>query len=310
MTTIAVTGASGLIGRTLVDSLVNDGHRVLRLVRPSHSAIRTEVVDDRRAGVHRVAWDPATEVVDAAALEGIDAVVHLAGEPIGDARWTAATKRRIRESRVTGTRVLAEALARLETPPRVLVSGSAVGYYGSAGAQPLTEDASVGDDFLAHVCRDWEAAAQPAVRAGIRVTHPRTGVVIARSGPLMDKVRLPFQLGVGGRIGDGRQYVPWISLTDHVRAVRHLINNDLEGPVNVVGPHAVTNRELTKALGRAMRRPTVLPIPVIAIRMLYGEMGVSLATSSQNVVPAKLAESGFTHVHGDLDAALAEALNT
>lgn len=314
MATIAVTGASGLIGRTLVDSLTAANHQVYRLVRTSgvtRPAVgRNDIPGGNRTdGVREMSWDPATGVVDFGALEGIDAVVHLAGEPIGDARWTAETKRRIRDSRVTGTTVLAEALAQLDAPPRVFVSGSAVGFYGNAGARPLTEDAPVGDDFLAHVCRDWEAASAPAARVGIRVVHPRTGVVIARSGPLMDKVRLPFRLGLGGRIGDGNQYVPWISLTDHVRALRHLIDHELEGPVNLVGPHAVTNRELTTALGRAMRRPTVLPIPVLAIRMLYGEMGVSLATASQNVVPAKLIDTGFSYEHPDLDTALRVALS-
>ncbi|MEX0705051.1 MAG: TIGR01777 family oxidoreductase, partial [Nitriliruptoraceae bacterium] len=265
-------------------------------------------------GDGEVEWDPVAGRLDHRALEGTDAVVHLAGEPIGAARWTSRVRARIRRSRVDGTALIAGTLARLDAPPRVLVSGSAVGYYGDGGDRELDESSPAGDDFLASVCVEWERAAGPARSAGIRVVHPRTGVVLARGGPLIDKVELPFRLGVGGRIGSGRQYVPWIALDDHVRALRHLVDVEVEGPVNLVAPTAATNRALTAALGAVFRRPTVLPIPVAAIRLLYGEMGASLASVSQRVVPRVLQESGFTfrldELHAALDAVLGPEART
>lgn len=300
MATIAVTGSTGLIGSALVEDLRGDGHRVVRVVRPgtSSGADRDDTVE----------WDPDAGTIDAAKLEGVDAVVHLAGEPIGAARWTAEVRERIARSRQVGTRVLAGALAGLSDGPRVLVSGSAVGVYGDRDDERLTEASAPGDDFLAKVCVAWEAAAAPAREAGLRVVHPRTGVVIAREGPLIEKVERPFRMGIGGRVGSGRQYVPWISLRDEVRALRHLIDTDLEGPVNLVAPEQATNRDLTRELGRVLRRPTVLPIPTFAIGLLYGRMGITLATSSQRVVPDRLAASGFEWVHASLGAALDEAL--
>ncbi|MFA9430044.1 TIGR01777 family oxidoreductase [Egicoccus sp. AB-alg2] len=294
---IAITGATGLIGQTLTDELRADGHQVVRVTRSR-----------AHAGADDVVWDPAAGTIDAARLEGLDGVVHLAGEPIGAARWSEDTKRRIRDSRVQGTDLLARTLAGLDRPPAVLVSGSAVGYYGDRGDEILTEDAAPGDDFLARVCVAWEAAADPARAAGIRVVHPRTGVVIAADGPLIDKIELPFKLGIGGKVGSGRQYVPWISLTDHVRALRFLLERELAGPVNLTGPEPVTNAELTRALGEVMHRPTVLPIPTFAVTALYGEMGRTLASVSQRARPARLLEAGFTFVHGDLRSALRAAL--
>jgi uncharacterized protein len=294
---VAITGSTGLIGEALVASLVRDGHRVHRVTRSR-----------AKAGPDDVVWDPMGGAVDTANLEGVDAVVHLAGEPIGDARWTDETKRAIHESRRTGTRTLAEALAGLAILPAVFVSGSAVGIYGSRGDEVLDESSALGDDFLARVCIDWETAAAPAAEAGIRVVHPRTGVVIAQDGPLIDKIELPFKLGVGGKVGSGKQYVPWISLEDEVRALRFLIDEPISGPVNLTGPAPVTNAELTRALGAVMRRPTVFPIPPIAIRALYGEMGVTLATSSQRAVPRVLLDAGFEFVHADLTSALRVAL--
>ena len=294
---IAITGATGLIGRALTDDLRGDGHQVVRVTRSRAHAADGDVV-----------WDPDADRIDAAGLEGLDGVVHLAGEPIGAARWSDDTKRRIRDSRVRGTDLLARTLAGLDAPPPVLVSSSAVGYYGDRGDEVLTEDSTPGDDFLAGVCVAWEAAADPARDAGIRVVHPRTGVVIAADGPLLDKVELPFRLGIGGRIGSGRQYVPWISLTDHVRALRLLLDEDLAGPVNLTGPEPVTNAELTRALGEILHRPTVLPIPTFAISALYGEMGRTLASVSQRARPARLLAAGFTFVHPDLRSALRVAL--
>jgi len=294
MARIAITGASGLIGRALTASLSGDGHEVVRVVRGPASGTD-------------VAWDPAADRIDAAGLEGLDAVVHLAGEPIGAARWSDEVRRRIMASRTRGTDLLARTLAGLERRPAVLVSSSAVGVYGDRGAEELTEESSVGDDFLARVCIAWEAAADPARAAGIRVVHPRTGVVIAKDGPLIDKVELPFRLGVGGRVGSGRQWVPWISLHDEVAALRFLIDRPLSGAVNLVGPTPADNRELTRALGRVLRRPTLFPIPPLAIRALYGEMGVTLATVSQRVLPSRLLAEGFRFRHATILAALEEA---
>lgn len=296
---IAITGASGLIGRALTASLEADGHTVHRVVRDAASAAEGDVV-----------WDLHDRSIDASGLEGVDAVVHLAGEPIGASRWSDDTKRRIRSSRVVGTDLIASTLAGLDAPPRVLVSASAVGVYGDRADEQLTEESSVGDDFLAEVCVAWEAAADPARDAGIRVVHPRTGVVIAEDGPLIDKIDLPFRLGVGGKVGSGRQYVPWISLADEVRALRFLIDGDLDGPVNLTGPNPATNLELTKALGEVMHRPTVFPIPTLAIRALYGEMGVTLASVSQRVLPQRLLDAGFAFEHPTLIEALRVALGS
>ena len=294
MARIAITGATGLIGRELTASLAADGHEVVRVVRAA--PVGTDV-----------RWDPEAGTIDAAGLEALDGVVHLAGEPIGAARWSDEVRRRILESRTRGTHLLARTLAGLERPPAVLVSASAVGYYGDRGGDELTEDARAGDDFLAGICIAWEEAAAPARAAGIRVVLPRTGVVIAKDGPLIDKVELPFRLGVGGRVGSGRQWVPWISLADEVAALRFLIDTPLEGPVNLVGPTPADNRELTRALGKVLRRPTVFPIPPLAIRILYGEMGVTLATVSQKVLPARLTAAGFRFRHTTVLEALAEA---
>jgi uncharacterized protein len=294
---IAVTGATGLIGSALTDALRADGHTVHAVTRRSSAAGDGDIV-----------WDPDAGTIDAAALEGVDAVVHLAGEPIGDARWSSEVKRRIHDSRERGTRLLAGTLAKLDDPPSVLVSGSAVGYYGDRGDEVLTEDSTPGDDFMAEVCVAWEAATEPAERAGIRVVHARSGVVLAQGGPLIDKIELPFRLGVGGRVGSGRQYVPWIAIDDHVRALRYLADHQsLSGPVNLTAPDPATNAELTKAIGDVLRRPTLLPIPVAAIRLLYGEMGESLATVSQRVIPRRLQEAGFTFDH-TLTSALRVAL--
>jgi uncharacterized protein (TIGR01777 family) len=296
MSRIAITGATGLIGRALSASLIADGHRVARVLRDPSAARAEDIV-----------WDPEADSMDPAGLEGVDAVVHLAGEPIGASRWTAETRRRIHDSRVRGTDLLARTLAGLEQRPAVFVSSSAVGVYGDRDAEELTEDSSHGDDFLADVCVAWEQAADPAREAGIRVVHPRTGVVIAKDGPLIDKVELPFRLGVGGKVGSGRQFVPWISLDDEVAALRFLIDRPLQGPVNLTGPNPATNLELTKALGTVLRRPTIMPIPSFAIRLLYGEMGETLATVSQRVLPRRLLDAGFSFRHTTILAALSAA---
>ena len=293
MNRIAITGSSGLIGEALVRSLRADGHSVQRVVRRP----------DRATGDH-VFWDPEAGTVEAGKLEGVDAVVHLAGEPIGARRWTSKVKRRLVISRRRGTGLIAGTLACLDAPPRVLVSASAVGYYGDRGEERLTESSDAGDDFMARLCQVWERAAAPAVEAGIRVVHPRSGVIIARGGPLIEKVELPFRLAVGGKVGNGRQFVPWISLEDEVRAIRFVIDRELEGPVNLVAPTPVRNAELTRALGQVLHRPTVFRIPVAALRVVYGEVAVSLASVSQRVVPERLLDTGFSFRHPELPAAL------
>lgn len=292
---VAVTGATGLIGRALAESLERDGHAVVRLTRAP-----------RLDG--DVAFDPARGLLDPAALRGIDAVVHLAGEPIAQ-RWNPDVQRRIRESRVRGTRLVAETVAALAERPAVLVSGSAVGYYGDRGDEVLTETSAPGADFLAEVTVAWEGAAEAARDAGIRVVHPRMGVVLSGAGGALERMLLPFRLGLGGRVGDGRQWLSWISLDDAVRALRHAVDVPaVQGPVNVVGPAPVTNAEFTDALGRVLHRPTLIPIPKFALRAVFSEMADATLIASQRAVPAALTASGFTFEHKDVDAALRAAL--
>ena len=294
---VAISGSTGLIGGALRDHLAAAGHDPVAIVRR-----RGQVADGD------VYWSADEGEVDHEALARVDAVVHLAGEPIGAKRWSTEQKQRIHDSRVDGTALLAGAMAELGSDgPQVLVQGSAVGYYGSRGDERLDEGATRGDDFLADVTVAWEAAAAPAEAAGIRVAYARTGVVLAEHGDLIEKVELPFKLGVGGVIGDGSQWVPWISLTDEVRALHFLLTNDIRGPVNLVAPNSVTNRQLTKAIGEVLNRPTVIPTPTFGIRLLYGEMGVTLATASQRVVPEVLADAGFTWEDTDVRAPLREA---
>ena len=296
MGTIAVTGATGLIGQRLVTQLVKDGHSVKRVVR--QQATGTDI--------H---WDLDAHTIDMDALNGVDTVIHLAGEPIGEKRWTAATKQRILDSRVTGTTLIASAITRLDTPPATFISGSAIGIYGDRADEELTEDSTRGDGFLADVVAAWEAAAQPAIDHGVRTVFARTGVVLAPGSALISKVRLPFLLGVGGRIGNGRQYVPWISLDDEIRALSFLIDTELSGPVNLTAPTPATNAEMTRAIGEVLRRPTVFPIPAVALRALFGEMGETLATVSNRVLPARLNDASFTFTHTDIRDALALAFD-
>lgn len=299
---IAVTGSTGLIGRALVERLEAGGHEVVRVVRPGGS--------DPSAPRMSVTWDPSASRIDAGGLEGLDAVVHLAGEPIAARRWSADQKERTAQSRVQGTALLAQALARLDAPPAVLISASAIGYYGDRGDESLDESSSGGDDFLARVCRDWEAAAEPARAAGIRVAHPRTGVVLSRSGGALAEMLPFFRLGIGGRIGSGRQWMSWISLHDEVEALMWLLEADVEGPVNLTAPEPVTNRELTAALGRALRRPAVLPTPKPALWAKLGrELTEALLYSSARVAPAVLQRGGFTFAHPDIATGLTAVLD-
>jgi uncharacterized protein (TIGR01777 family) len=295
---VAVTGATGLVGGALVPALRAAGHRVDRVSRRPPAAGTTDIQ-----------WDPARGLLDSRALEGVDAVVHLAGESIAALRWTPAVKERIRRSRVDGTRLLAETLGRLTRRPRVLVAASGVGYYGDRGEAPLTEESSPGSGFLAEVCREWERAADPARAAGIRVVHPRLGVVLARQGGALPRVALPFRLGVGGVIGSGRQYWSWIALPDLVRVVElALAVETLAGPVNAVAPTPVTNRELTRVLGRILGRPTLVPLPALAVRLLLGEMGQALLLDGARALPRRLERAGFRFRHPNLEDALRAAL--
>ena len=298
---VAVTGATGLIGRALIERLEAGGHQAVPIVRPRAS---------RGPGPSTaVVWDPTTPEFDAGGLEGLDAVVHLAGEPIAARRWSPDQKARIAESRVRGTAVLAQALARLSEPPGVLVSASAIGYYGSRGDELLDESSSRGSDFLADVCRDWETAADPARAAGIRVAHPRTGVVLSRSGGALAEMLPFFRLGIGGRTGNGRQWMSWITLHDEVEALLWLLAADVEGPVNLTAPEPVTNRQLTAALGRALHRPTLLPTPKPALWAKLGrELTEALLYSSARVTPAVLQRRGFQFTHPDIATGLAAVL--
>ncbi len=292
---IGVTGASGLVGSALVPMLTMRGDQVTRLVR-------------RQAGAGEATWNPEG-TFDASHLAGMDAVVHLAGENIAAARWSAKVKERIRTSRVQGTHALCKALAQMPTPPKMLVSASAIGFYGNRGDEPLTEAAAVGTGFLAEVVRDWEAAAQPARDAGLRVVNLRIGVILSPKGGALAKMLLPFKLGAGGRVGSGRQYWSWISIEDVAGAIHHALRTDsLLGPVNVVAPNPVTNAEFTKTLGRVLNRPTIVPMPAFAARLALGEMADELLLSSTRVVPDKLDRSGYDFRQPALEPALRHLL--
>ena len=295
---VAVTGASGLIGAALVPRLTSEGHRVSRLVR-------------RAAGPGEIFWDPAAGSLDPRGLEGVDAVVHLSGENVG-ARWTAARKTRIRSSRVASTRLLSETLAGLQRPPEVLVSASAVGIYGNRGDEVLTEESPPGDpnrDFLVSVTQEWEKAAEPARVEGIRVVHPRFGVVLSPTGGALRKMLLPFRLGLGARLGSGRQWMSWISIDDAVEAVHQaLVDDGLEGPVNVTSPGPVTNRDFTRTLARVLSRPALLAVPEPALRLAFGDMAEGTILSSTRAAPARLLQAGYRFGHPDLESALRHVL--
>ncbi len=295
---VLVTGAHGLVGTSLVRALRADGHRIRRLVRG-----RPEGADDVR-------WDPSAGALDAAALVGVDAVVHLAGAGIGDRRWTEDRKRLILESRTQGTALVASTIAALDPKPRVLVSASAVGYYGNRGDAIVTEESGPGDDFTADVCVQWEAACDPAREAGIRVVNIRTGIVLAADGGVLQRLLLPFKLGIGGRLGSGDQYMSWISLADEVSAIVHLLGADTtQGPVNLTAPNPVTNREFTRTLGTVLHRPTVLPTPLLPLKVVYGEELVRhLLLDGQRVLPAALESSGYEFRHRSLGDALGSVL--
>ena len=293
MARILISGSTGLIGRALVVRLESSGHEVSRLVRPSS-----------RGGATGIVWDPAEGVLDASELEGFDAVVHLAGENIANRRWSEEQKRRIRDSRVVGTTLLAETLARLDSPPSVFACASAGGYYGDRGGEVLTDSAGVGTDFLAQVTREWEDATHPASEAGIRVVNMRISVVLTASGGMLKRVLPIFRLGLGGKLGSGSQYMSWITREDLIAAIVWVMeNDDLSGGVNVSAPNPVTNAEFTRSLGRQIRRPAIFFVPRFALRIAQGDLS-DLVLSSIRMTPDRLAASGFEFSHPEIDGAL------
>lgn len=290
---VAVTGASGLIGSALCEALEAHGARVHALVRRAP-----------RPGSGEIAWNPAHGTIDAAALEGLDAVVHLAGESIAQ-RWTAGVRRRIRASRIQGTGLIARTLTNLARPPGVLVSASAVGYYGNTGDRLVVEDAPRGSGYLAGICAKWEAAADEAAQAGVRVVHTRFGPVLSPRGGMLARLLPIFRLGLGGRLGSGQQWLSWIALADAVRAIMFALDTPgLAGPVNVVSPRPVTNDEFTRTLGRLLHRPTVVRIPAGALELVYGEMARQTLLGGQRVAPRRLMQSDFHCAHAELAEAL------
>ena len=292
---VLISGATGLIGSALVPELEAKGHTITRLSRSG-------------SGTNAVRWDPSAGTIEGD-LEGTEAVVHLAGENIAQGRWTPEKKRRIVDSRVWGTRLLAESIAALSAPPRVMVSTSAVGYYGDRGDEVLTEESAPGTGFLPGVCREWEAAAEPARRARIRVVYPRLGVVLSPEGGALGTTLPIFKLGAGGKIGSGDQWVSWVAIDDVVGSIVHLLmNEDVEGPVNVGSPNPMTNARYTKVLGKVLGRATVLPLPAPAARVMLGEVADALLLASQRMEPARLNDTGYAFRYPQLEGALRHLL--
>lgn len=290
-----VTGSHGLVGTALLPVLEAAGHPVTRLVRG-------------RPQSGEIAWNPP-DALDPAALEGFDAVIHLAGENIAG-RWTPAKKARIRDSRLQGTRVLATALARMQRKPRVLIQAAAIGIYGNRGDEWITEDMPPGTDFLSHVGQDWESAARSASQAGIRVVALRTGIVLSAQGGALAKMLPPFRIGLGGRIGSGQQYMSWIVIDDLVGVFLHALTSEsLRGSINAVAPNPVTNSEFTRTLGQVLGRPTLLPVPEFVVKAIFGEMGEALLLGSQRVSSAALQASGYCYLYRELKPALQALLS-
>ena len=290
-----MSGASGLIGSALLPALRADGHDVVRLVRREAS------------GTDEIRWDPASGELDRSRLEGTDAIVNLSGESIGQ-RWTGARQSEILESRTSTTGLLARTAAALDPRPSVFVCASAIGAYGDRGNEILTEESELGSGFVADVARAWEAAADPAREAGIRVVHLRQGIVLANDGGALQRMLRPFKLGIGGRIGSGKQWFSWVGMDDILNSYRQALTTDLSGPVNVTAPNPVTNTQFTKALGSALSRPTIVPVPGFAIRTVFGEMGDEMLLSGQRVLPAKLLDAGFEFAAPTIDVGLEQAL--
>ncbi len=287
---VLVSGASGLVGGAVVQAFLDAGHDVSRLVRRRISVSENDYF-----------WDPAAGKLDPVALEGVDVLIHLGGDNIADGRWTPEKKKRIRDSRVDSTKLLAETAAKLERPPKTFLCASAIGFYGDRGNETLDEGSGPGTGYLPEVCQAWEAACQPARDKGIRVVNLRFGIILSPDGGPLANMLKPFKLGVGGKIGTGEQYYSWVSLPDVVRAMEFIIDvPSLEGPVNIVTPNPVTNLKFTKTLGAVLSRPTVLPMPAFAARLAFGEMADGLLLASARVIPDKLRDAAFTFQHDQL----------
>ena len=296
---ILISGSHGLVGSALIKSLTANGHEVIRLVRHA-----------RAVGSPEIEWQPDKGLIDKEHLEGLDAVVHLAGENIAEGRWTDEKKRAIRESRVKGTALLSETLATLHHPPAVFLSASAIGYYGDRGDELLTESSAPGNDFLADVCQQWEKATAPVAEKGIRTVLARFGIILAEHGGALAKMLTPFRMGIGGRVGDGKQWMSWIALDDVAGAIQFMLHDAaVNGPVNFVAPIPVTNAEFTKTLGSVLSRPTFLPVPAFGVRLAFGEMADALLLASQKVEPEVLKSRGFSFTLPRLEFALKHILH-
>lgn len=294
---IVVSGSTGLIGSALIPVLTSQGHEIVRLLRRRPTP-----------GESAVCWDPERGTIDRAGIEGIDVVIHLAGENVFG-RWTPAKQQRIRDSRVQGTRLMSDTIAGLTPPPHTLLAASAIGYYGDRGAEAVTEQSSPGEDFLAQVAREWEAATGSATRAGIRVANMRFGVVLTPAGGALATMLPPFRLGLGGPVGSGNQYLSWIALDDAINAIGHVLSTTtLLGPVNITAPNPVTNRDFAKTLGKVLGRPAVIPVPAFALRVAFGTEGAAMLQSGQRVLPARLLASGFRFAYESVEPALRHLL--
>src|SRR2546421_885449 len=289
---IAIAGSSGLLGSALIPKLEADGDEVIRLVR-------------RSAGAGEIEWHPNQDEIEPAKLDGFDAVINLAGENVAEGRWTDEKKRKIRDSRVNGTHLLSEAISKAPEQPQVFLCASATGIYGDRENETLDEQSESGGGFLAGVCREWEKATEPATKAGVRVVNLRFGPVLAREGGMMEKMLTPFKMGLGGKIGSGKQYISWVAIDDAVAAMLlALKETSIHGPLNIVSPNPVTNEEFTKTLGEALSRPTVMAVPAFAARLAFGEMADEMLLVSQRVVPQKLNAAGFRFEYPKLDKTL------
>jgi uncharacterized protein (TIGR01777 family) len=296
---ILITGSHGLVGKTLISELVKDGHEIVSLVR------------HKSEGASEIEWHPNQRSIDSERVSGFDVVVHLAGESIASGRWTDEKKRKIRESRVDGTTLLSRALAQSSKAPAAFISASAIGYYGNRADELLNEKSAPGNDFLAEVCVAWERATGEAEARGVRTVHARFGIILDQEGGALAKMLTPFRMGVGGRIGDGKQWMSWIALVDVIKGLKFVIENEsIAGPVNFVAPNPVTNGEFTKTLGDALSRPTLFPMPSFAVRLAFGEMADALLLSSAKVEPKRLQESGYRFEFENLQPALAAILKT
>lgn len=296
---ILITGASGLVGGKLIPVLETKGHEIYKLSRSSPKTDRD------------IQWDAYAGFADEefAKLEGIETVVHLAGENVAGGSWTDERKKRIRDSRVKGTRTLVDALRRLESPPKIFVSASAIGFYGSRGDEILTEESEAGEGFLSEVCQEWEAEGDKAKEFGARVVHPRIGVVLSKDGGALEKMLTPFKFGVGGTVGSGDQWMSWVTIDDLVKMIVFAIENEnLKGAFNATAPNPVQNEEFTDTLGKVLHRPTIIPVPAFGIKLLFGEMGEKLLLEGTRVLPKKLEDAGFEFVHPHLEKALRHVL--